>query len=169
MFIFNGKLYTSDKPKFGRLTVLKLDSLDKWKHRVWLCGCLCGNFTKVENSNLLRAGNNTRSCNNCRDLEKYPKEALAYRNIHVRCYSEKDEHYKDYGGRGIKISAHWRKDFFNFLIDVGLAPTDWHSLDRINNDGDYEAGNVKWSTPDQQAFNRRPRRTTYKILTINHR
>jgi hypothetical protein len=60
-----------------------------------------------------------------------------------------------YGGRGITVSPLWVNDFQRFYEDVGPAPTPQHSIDRIDNDGNYEPGNVRWATATQQVHNRR--------------
>lgn len=63
--------------------------------------------------------------------------------------------YADYGGRGISVCQEWRDDFWLFVKDVGDRP-EGHTLDRKNNDGNYEVGNVKWSTVAEQNANKRP-------------
>ena len=70
-----------------------------------------------------------------------------------RCHNPKHERYAYYGGRGIVVCDRWRI-YANFLADMGEAP-DGLWLDRINNDGNYEPGNCRWSTPKEQASNRR--------------
>lgn len=81
-----------------------------------------------------------------------------------RCMNPKSDTYGYYGGRGIKVCERWL-DFANFLEDVGDKPTLKHSLDRIDNDGDYEPGNVKWATQIEQVANQRPK-SKYEKRTI---
>lgn len=72
-----------------------------------------------------------------------------------RCSNPKHHKYKYYGARGIKVCDRWL-DFRNFVVDVGMPPTPKHTLDRINNNGDYEPSNVRWATYTEQNSNRRP-------------
>lgn len=72
-----------------------------------------------------------------------------------RCLNPKATAYRHYGARGIGVCDRWRA-FAAFIADVGSAPSPRHSLDRINNDGDYEPGNVRWATKSEQAKNQRP-------------
>jgi lambda repressor-like predicted transcriptional regulator len=73
----------------------------------------------------------------------------------ARCYRRTATNYEGYGGRGVRICERWRTDFAAFLEDVGERPTSRHSLERKDNEGDYEPGNVRWATATEQARNRR--------------
>lgn len=73
-----------------------------------------------------------------------------------RCWNQNDEHFANYGGRGITICARWM-DFSNFYADMGNRPGD-KTIDRIDVNGDYEPGNCRWATPSQQNRNRRNNR-----------
>jgi hypothetical protein len=75
-----------------------------------------------------------------------------------RCTNPRRKKYPNYGARGITVCEYWKNSFAAFLSDVGRRPTPRHSIDRINNDGNYEPGNVRWALPVEQAHNRRKRR-----------
>lgn len=77
----------------------------------------------------------------------------AWASMRFRCRSSSSEAWKYYGGRGIKVCKRW-ENFYNFLKDMGAPPPNL-SLDRINNDGDYEPSNCRWATRSEQSKNRR--------------
>lgn len=84
-------------------------------------------------------------------------EHRAWINMVHRCTRESHKQWGYYGGRGITVSDIWRGNFLQFLADVGPRPNPTYSLDRIDNDGNYEPGNVRWATKKEQSNNRRTR------------
>jgi hypothetical protein len=152
--------------KFGRLFVIRLaDEQVKGSCKRWLCLCDCGN-EKVIRSQPLRLGL-TRSCgclqretsraqgkkNATHGMKRTP-EWRAWSSMKKRCENPKVPGYKDYGGRGITFHESW-KSFEQFYADVGPRPSPSHSLDREDNNGNYEPGNVRWATGFEQGQNKR--------------
>lgn len=76
-------------------------------------------------------------------------------NMRSRCLCSTDRAFKWYGGRGIEVCDRWRASFDDFIADMGSRPSPAHSIDRINNDGNYEPSNCRWATAKQQANNQR--------------
>jgi len=90
-------------------------------------------------------------------------EYRAWDKMIQRCCNPKSNSYLRYGARGIYVCEEWRRSFKSFLDHVGRKPTPEHSLDRIDNDGPYEPGNVRWSTRKEQCRNMR----TNRFITID--
>jgi hypothetical protein len=144
---------------FGRLTVISFAETYQGDAR-WLCRCDCGNECIVFAHNL-KSGS-TKSCG-CLMVERVRKantkhgdwttpEWKAWSSARERCNNPKNKDWKNYGGRGITMNI----DYADFLADVGRRPSPKHLLDRINNEKNYERGNLKWSTPKESSNNRRP-------------
>lgn len=141
---------------FGDLKVLKRGR--KWGRTIWECSCVCGETTSVISSHLHRG--DVVSCG-CRKIKHgdtkrsapRTKEWLTWAAMIRRCSYPSQRNYKDYGARGIKVCKRWA-DFANFLTDMGRAPSQKHSIDRVNSDGDYEPSNCRWSTSIDQNRNR---------------
>lgn len=94
---------------------------------------------------------------------KRPAIYRKWQHMIQRCHNPNDRDYPQYGGRGITVCDRWRYSFAAFIEDVGTAPSERHTLDRIDNSKGYEPNNVKWATQKEQANNRR----STKLLTIN--
>lgn len=142
---------------------------------VWKCKCSCGNV-EVISTGALTQGKRKR-CKTCAanlKLKVSTKHSMSYTPTYkswsemiVRCYCETNSSYPRYGGRGIKVCDRWRESFQNFFEDMGERPEN-KTLDRIDNSGNYEPGNCKWSTAQEQALNRRSSVIlTYKGKTQN--
>lgn len=151
--------------RFGRLIVLDRGGVAPNGEILWSCQCQCGRITKVMSWSLVSG--NTRSCG-CLKIEKFlgritkhghstrSRTAPAYTSwckMLTRCNNPNDTHYDRYGGRGIKVCKRWTEKFENFLNDMGERPIG-STLERINNDGDYEPGNCRWVTRKDQMRNR---------------
>lgn len=149
---------TSVGDHYGRLRVIASAIPDRHNRTVWRCRCECGAVKDIP-ANQLRTGKTT-SCG-CLRLERNP-DALArrpeyaiFRGIISRCENPNVEHFRNYGARGIKVSPLWRNDFRAFLDHIGPRPSPAHSVDRIDVNGDYVPGNVRWARALVQANNRR--------------
>lgn len=134
----------------------------------WRCRCDCGKTILVARGHL-RSGH-TASCG-CFKREKtrslnaiHGEAAEGHRTPEYacwvgmikRCENPRVQIWPYYGGRGITVCDRWRSSFTAFLSDMGRKPSAHHSIDRINNDGNYGPGNCRWATRSQQRQNQRP-------------
>jgi hypothetical protein len=163
--------------RFGNWRVIRRVQSTKHGDSRWECVCLdCSSFATTRGT-LLRAGHYMR-CLTCQPFQpklrhftraqlqlrfhgdarpgRKTKEYFAWASMRQRCTNPRHRKYRYYGGRGIQICDRWLESYKHFLADVGRAPTRHHSIDRIDNDGNYEPGNVRWATIDVQRANQRP-------------
>ncbi|MDD5199269.1 MAG: hypothetical protein PHC88_05645 [Terrimicrobiaceae bacterium] len=164
---------------YGRLTVLdeaKPQRIITWLRR-FVVQCSCGNQSIIPLRDL--RNNHTQSCGcyrvdlmRLRDVTHGMRDTPEYdvwSNMKRRCANHSTAtHAAHYAGRGITVCARWLESFENFIEDMGRRPTDQHSLERLNNDGNYEKDNCAWTTMKVQCRNRRSNhRLTYNGETLS--
>lgn len=141
--------------KFGRLTAIEATTGLKWRFR-----CDCG--VEIERVRATVMGGNTKSCgchkhdslvakNTTHGLSSHPLYQR-WAGMIQRCTNINHVGWPNYGGRGIKVCDRWL-NFENFLADMGECPSDEHSIERDDSNGNYEPGNCKWATADEQSRN----------------
>lgn len=154
--------------RFARLTVICETELRSGlaRGRRYLCICDCGKYI-VARGNCLKT-NNTKSCGCLSSEHAYAvgkankKHGLADKHplwnvwigMKARCYNKNNPRFDRYGGRGITICERWNSSFVEFANDMGERPSKKHSINRINNDGNYEPENCEWATAKEQCKNR---------------
>ena len=152
--------------KFNRLTVLGYTHNGKNNRKFFDCLCDCGGRINT-NGSAVRFGT-TKSCGclkrelaTARNRALHTKHGLHLHPLYAtwlsmiaRCDKPGNNRYQYYGGRGITVCDRWRNSVSAFIQDVGDKPTPEHSIDRIDVNGNYEPGNVRWATLKEQRSNR---------------
>lgn len=141
--------------QFGAWRVLERRP-DKLEKACWLARCVCGTEKVVWGQDLTTGKSRTCGCKNRvrsgRYFDSRSLEARTWERMKQRCLNPNATGYQRYGGRGITVCDRWLS-FANFLADMGPRPSASRTLDRINNDGNYEPGNCRWATPKEQGRN----------------
>ncbi len=148
--------------QFGRWTVLRKTEIRK-SRCYWQCLCDCGMEVEVDGKEL-RIGR-SNSCIRCRNRthgKVTAPEYMTWKRMRGRCNNTAHKDYRHYGGRGIHVCQEW-DSFETFYHDMGLMPSPLHTLERIDNSGNYEPDNCRWATRKEQARNTRRNR----LLTFN--
>jgi hypothetical protein len=147
--------------KFGRWLVIG-DPDPALAKGASLCRCDCGAEKVVDHYNL--TSGRSRSCRKCSAKASAPrthglsrtKVYMAWQSMKTRCYNERSSRsYAYHGALGVRVWDGWLSDFQSFYAHVGDPPTPLHTIDRIDPDGDYAPGNVRWATQYEQRHNRR--------------
>lgn len=152
--------------RFGSYTVLAYDGYrvtSKSRQKMWLCVCDCGTERSVSQGNLKNGNSKSCGCWKADHAREWKlthgmtgtPEYNTWKQMIKRCYNKKARNYRWYGAVGISVCDSWRTDFLAFFNHVGQKPYKAHSIDRYpNRNGNYDPGNVRWATQDQQVDNR---------------
>jgi hypothetical protein len=149
--------------KFNRWTVIKKSPTHyHWTNLKYICRCDCGNKKEVCGNNLSSGKSKSCGClrkeiNTKHGMGRSPENVI-WGNAIQRCTNPKNKHYKNYGGRGITVHPDFlgENGFKNFFKEIGKRPNiKGIELDRRNNDGNYEPGNLRWATRSENNLNKR--------------
>ncbi len=147
---------------FGRLTIVSFSHYSKQQKPFWEAKCECGKTITISSVSLKQYQANSCGCIKRQKITNPNIHGLSNNRIFKiwtgmiqRCYNPKAPKFEDYGGRGIIVCERWLFSFQNFANDMRLPPSNGHTLDRKEVNGNYEPLNCKWSTRKEQQRNKR--------------
>lgn len=151
-------MYVMIDERYGRWTVVAAAFSDANNKKMFKCVCDCGAIAEVRGSELLNGLSASCGCYR-RDLatshgDAYSPEYSIWGLMRQRCENPNSPNYHNYGGRGIAVCPEWNR-YERFLKDMGRRPSDQHSIERRDVNGNYEPTNCYWATMDVQANNKR--------------
>lgn len=166
-----GRIKDISGQRFGKLLALEVAGKDAYRHTIWKCICDCGNETYPLSTSLLKE--KTKSCG-CEEAVIFSSSKKEHRRklksahplysifggMKNRCYCKSDINYRNYGGRGISVCREWLDDPSKFVL--WASTNGWQKglkTDRIDNDGNYEPGNIRFVTNKENCNNTRKNRT----------
>lgn len=163
-----GRALNVQGTRYGSWLVVARDHNYRGSDTRWVCRCDCGTQKSV-NIQPLRNGTSTScGCQRGKLIKRHHQigdvrrhdmpEYRTWSGIKTRCFNIKDPKYPLYGGRGVVMCPEWQASFERFLADVGTRPSEHHTLDRRDPNGNYEPSNCRWATIKEQNRNKRTTR-----------
>lgn len=147
--------------QLGGWKVLKYLGRDKWRKAIWLCQCSKCGIQEERIGTSIKGKKESKECRNCYEEHngvRYDTTYIVWQMIKQRCYNLKNDRYDRYGGRGISMYKPWINNYESFRQyveeEINEKQEGW-TLDRIDNDGNYEPGNLRWASQKTQVRNRK--------------
>lgn len=156
--------------RFGRLIAVEY-RYTRYGKKFFLFRCDCGTEKEINSANVKRGLTQSCGCLHSEVISTKGRPEMTKHGLNLhplyntwvgmmnRCYNTTRHNYKYYGARGITVCERWRNSVALFIEDVGEKPSPRHTIDRIDNSGNYEPGNVRWATQHEQNLNTRKRGT----------
>lgn len=146
--------------------IKKTKDRTSWGLVIWECKCDCGNVVyKIKKATSCGCKRYKNNKTNKTHGGSSSLEYTSWISLKGRCLNENRPNYLNYGARGITVCDRWLNSFENFLADMGKRPTKFHSIDRIDVNGNYEPSNCRWADHSEQARNQRRNKMVLNLMT----